>query len=132
MKRVIICGGRDFVGMDETTLSKLDRILLFNEQTQKPIRVSEIEIVSGCTRGDDAIGELWAQSRGSALKKMPANWTRDGKRAGFIRNSEMLRYIPETGHEPMVIAFWDGRSRGTGHMIEESRKHGVPVHAIQY
>jgi len=44
-----------------------------------------------------------------------------GKAAGFIRNAEMAEYADA------LIAFWDGRSKGTKHMIDLAKKHGLKV-----
>jgi hypothetical protein len=49
-----------------------------------------------------------------------------GKSAGYKRNHEML--AAATG----LIAFWDGRSRGTAHMIHIAREAGLKVVVIRY
>lgn len=43
-----------------------------------------------------------------------------------IRNIEMLDLGPD-----LVIAFWDGASRGTLHTMTEARKRGIPVEVIK-
>ena len=48
-----------------------------------------------------------------------------GPRAVVIRNEQML----DTGVD-LVIAFWDGQSRGTQHMIESAKRRGIPVEII--
>jgi hypothetical protein len=55
-----------------------------------------------------------------------ADWKRDGRRAGILRNLRMLEF----GKPDEVLAFWDGSSKGTAHMIREARKAGVPVRII--
>jgi hypothetical protein len=70
------------------------------------------EIVSGCARGADRLGELYAKRRKIPIKKFPADWKKYGKRAGFLRNLEMAEYADA------VILFWDGKSKGTKNMIE--------------
>lgn len=32
----------------------------------------------------------------------------------------------------MLIAFWDGVSRGTKHMIDLANKYGLEVHVMNY
>lgn len=54
----------------------------------------------------------------------PANW-KLGRRAGPIRNQLMLDQNPDK-----VIAFHDGRSRGTLHTITEARRRGISVEII--
>lgn len=79
------------------------------------------EVIHGDARGADTLGKNWAISRGYPLKAYPADWDKHGKSAGFIRNKEMGVYADK------LIAFWDGFSNGTSHMIDEMKKKGKPV-----
>jgi hypothetical protein len=79
------------------------------------------EVVSGTARGIDSLGEEWAMSFGIPIKKFPADWNKHGKSAGFKRNEEMAKYAD------CLIAFWDGGSRGTKHMIDLALKHGLKL-----
>ncbi|MCR4582518.1 MAG: hypothetical protein K5764_03060 [Prevotella sp.] len=54
----------------------------------------------------------------------PAKWRLLGKAAGMVRNAEMAKCSDE------LIAFWDGESRGTKHMINFARKRGLEVSVI--
>lgn len=65
------------------------------------------EVISGHANGADRIGELWANARGIKLTCFPADWNQYGKSAGYRRNLEMA------AHGTDLIAFWDGKSRGT-------------------
>jgi hypothetical protein len=89
----------------------------------------DIEIVSGGARGADSLGERYAKEREFALHRKPANWDLHGKAAGYIRNEEMAKYV---GVKGMCIVFWDGASKGTKHMIDLARKHGVDTRIIEY
>lgn len=55
------------------------------------------------------------------LKIFPADWDKYGRRAGPIRNREMAEYADA------LLAYWDGKSRGTKNMIEEARARGLKV-----
>jgi hypothetical protein len=68
-----------------------------------------------------------ARRLGYEVKEYPADWRGKGKRAGIIRNLEMLDTKPDK-----VIAFWDGRSTGTGHTISEAKKRrsSTPAAAV--
>tara|TARA_R110000823_G_scaffold314822_1_gene444745 strand:+ start:319 stop:720 length:402 start_codon:yes stop_codon:yes gene_type:complete len=79
------------------------------------------EVVSGTARGADRLGEEWANDRCIPIKRMPANWAHHGKSAGYIRNSEMAMYADA------LVALWDNKSRGTGHMIDLAYKYDIPV-----
>jgi hypothetical protein len=79
-------------------------------------------IMHGDARGiDRTAGEL-ADALGFFVEVYPADWERHGRRAGVVRNLEMLAKRPD-----LVLAFWDGSSRGTKHTIDEARKRGIPV-----
>lgn len=74
------------------------------------------EIVSGMAIGVDTLGEQWAEENGIAIKHFPADWKNNGKAAGAIRNIQMANYAD------ILVAIWDGKSRGTKHMIDEMLK----------
>jgi hypothetical protein len=86
---------------------------------QAPFSVDEV--VSGTARGADQLGELWAKRFGVPCKRFPADWSTYGKSAGFIRNQQMAEYADA------LIAIWDGKSRGTKHMIDVMNALGKPV-----
>lgn len=79
------------------------------------------EVVSGCARGVDSLGERWASENGIDISWFPANWGRFGRAAGHYRNSEMAAYADA------AIILWDGESRGTLDMIDRMRRAGKPV-----
>jgi len=115
--KVIIAGGRNFT--EYQRLTKTCNILLENE--------TGIEIVSGVYyKGADLLGEQYAKEKGHKLTQFPANWKRYGKAAGPKRNQEMANYADA------LIAFWDGKSRGTKHMIELAKSQGLIVNVCYY
>lgn len=79
----------------------------------------------GAARGADRIAARYAESLGYEVENYPADWKKHGRRAGVIRNLTMLDLGPE-----LVIAFWNGRSRGTKNTIDEAKKRGIPVEVI--
>lgn len=56
------------------------------------------------------------------VRARPADWSK-GRGAGYARNAEMVSEIRGLGG--MVLACWDGESRGTKHTIECARKAGL-------
>jgi len=116
MFKVIIAGGRDFI--DYALLRETCDKILCNQ--------SDIEIVSGAAQGADKLGEWYADEKGYPLKQFPANWDKFGKGAGHIRNSEMAEYADA------LIAFWDGKSKGTKSMISLAKKGGLLVRVKMY
>lgn len=118
--KLIVAGGRDF--NDYPMLeAALDHAL------SEKVKAGEvIEIVSGDARGADSLGVHYANKRGFAVKHFPADWDRFGKSAGYKRNAQMADYADA------LYAFWDGKSKGTAHMIELSRQKALQVHVRQY
>lgn len=115
--KVIIAGGRDFNNYP-LLQEKCDAIL-------KDIK-EDITVVSGTARGADLLGEEYSRNRSYQLVYFPANWRLYGKSAGPVRNREMAEYADA------LIAFWDGESRGTKHMIETAREKNLKVRIINY
>ena len=97
--RCIIAGGRDFT--DEDLLEKELNLL----------RERITEVVSGGASGADALGEAWAYEHYIPCKVFPADWDKHGRSAGPTRNVEMAEYAD------MCVVFWDGKSKGSKHMI---------------
>lgn len=73
-------------------------------------------------RGADTAGRMYAERCGIPVAKFPADWDKHGRRAGYVRNEAMARYA-DAG-----LAFWDGSSRGTAHMIRTMGSLGKPVY----
>lgn len=113
--KVIIAGSRTFT--DYKALTEHCDHLLSNQY--------DIEIVSGTAQGADKLGERYAKEKGYPVKKFPANWDELGKKAGYIRNEQMAKYADA------LIAFWDGKSKGTKHMIELAKKYNLLTRTIQ-
>ena len=116
MIKIIIAGGRNF-----DDYPKLCQVCDEFLQDQ-----NNIEIVSGAYKGADFLGERYASERNYPIKQFPADWRRYGKSAGLKRNTEMAAYADA------LIAFWDGESKGTKHMIELATHTGLKVKVIYY
>ena len=117
MFRVIIAGGRDF-GDYELLYRKLDTYL--------GNKMPNVQIVSGLARGADTLGLRYAQDHNLDTARFPAEWDRWGRGAGYIRNREMA------DNADALIAFWDGRSKGTKHMIDLAVEKGLLVKVVRY
>lgn len=121
--KVIVAGGRDFTN-----------IKLMKEQVliaaQAGVIDDNSELVCGMARGADMTAyRLWFNIFELPIHKYPAHWGEQrsyNPRAGFIRNEEMAR------DADVLLAFWDGHSKGTKHMIETMEKLGKPVFVCIY
>lgn len=117
--KLIIAGGRNF--NDYPLLcEKCDWLLSRKHLTH------DIIIVSGAARGADTLGERYAHERGYSIERYPADWQHDGKAAGFVRNRQMADVADA------LIAFWDGSSHGTEHMINLAKKYKLQVRVVIY
>lgn len=110
--KVIVAGSRTFTDYE---LLKL---------TCDNIKTQITEIVSGGARGADKLGEQYAIERDYTIKQFPADWDRWGKSAGYKRNAEMAEYADA------LIAFWDGSSKGTKHMIDLAKKNNLKIKVV--
>jgi hypothetical protein len=79
------------------------------------------EVVCGMARGVDSLGMRWAIENKKPYKAFPADWNGLGKKAGYLRNVDMANYAEA------LIAVWDGKSRGTNHMIDIARAKSLKV-----
>lgn len=121
--RLIVAGSRTIPETQEA-LSRLNTFIIKNFGMDA---ASKIEfLISGTARGADRVGERWAEHNSVPVHQFPADWDNLGNRAGLIRNEEMA----EVGTH--LIAIWDGRSRGTMHMINIARRKGLKVHVLNW
>lgn len=114
--RVIVAGGRSF-----NNRHVLNKVLsyLFSKRT-------DIVIVCGMARGADLLGKEYASEHSIPVNEYPADWGKYGKSAGYKRNTEMVE------NADALVAFWDGQSRGTKHMIDIAHEMGLIVKVYDY
>lgn len=117
--RIIVAGSREFTDYG-TAKEKLDGIVP---------KYSNTEIVCGGCRGADRLGERYAREHGIPVVYFPADWDRHGRAAGPIRNREMAEYAGSDAHG-VLVAFWNGHSRGTADMITTAANHGCEIYKI--
>ncbi len=71
------------------------------------IPVQTTEIISGGAKGIDACAEKYATENGIKLTLFLPQYQKYGRFAPLKRNIEIIE------NADLVIAFWDGKSRGT-------------------
>lgn len=111
--RVLVCGGRDY-----TDDQKVHKILM---QYLK----SDLVIIQGDARGADGLARSWCKKMGVKCENYPADWDKYGKRAGYIRNVQMLN----EGKPDLVIAFPGGK--GTKMMVTIAEAANVEVIEVE-
>ncbi len=85
-------------------------------------------VMTGGAAGVDVAANNACQDRGLVNVVVRAPWHKHRKKAGPIRNRAMLDLLPPGSR---VVAFWDGKSRGTKDTIDEARKRGFEVEVIR-
>lgn len=113
--RILVCGGRDFT----------DRKYLFETLDYIHAAHSITCIIHGAARGADTLAGDWANCRDVATQVYPADWNRDGRSAGPIRNARMLT----EGKPDEIVAFRGGN--GTADMMAKATAAGLKVTKIQ-
>jgi hypothetical protein len=99
--RILITGSRDWVD-DELIEAAL--VCCFDDE---PTAV----LVSGaCPTGADHIAEEYWRGMGGTVERHPANWKLYGKRAGFVRNKNMVQIGADE-----CLAFIKNESKGATH-----------------
>lgn len=121
MMRIVIAGSRgfeDYALMEKT----LDRIL--------DKQIEPVELVSGHAKGADLLAERFAKENDLPIHIIKPDWKTYGRAAGPIRNRQMLDYAME--ELSLVVAFWDGKSKGTKNTINTAKSLGIPVEIILF
>jgi hypothetical protein len=86
-------------------------------------------VLVGGAAGVDSVAEAWCRRRGVAVRVLPAAWSRWGRRAGLVRNLEMVR---AAGPVAVCLAFPRRvGSRGTWHCVGAARAAGLRVFVFQ-
>lgn len=121
---LLIVGSRGF--HDYETLKTVADKMLSKQVSEK----NHIVIVSGGADGADKLAEKYAHEHNYQLYVFEADWDQ-GKFAGFKRNKKMHEYIAKQ-QKRGVLAFWDGKSKGTAHSFELAKKYANPLKVYNY
>ncbi len=109
-QKILICGSRDF--------TRLNKVTYF---VNKLISITDSVIV-GDARGVDTRAIIHGRKLGITVNVFKADWNTHGRRAGIIRNLEMLDERPN-----YIAAFWNGKSSGTKFMIDTALKRRINI-----
>jgi hypothetical protein len=106
--KIAVVGSRNFNDYD-----------LLSEVLFSSVSPNEDTLISGGAKGADSLAEQFAKENEIDCKIFEAEWDKFGKSAGFLRNEQI---VEEAEH---VIAFWDGKSKGTLNTINKAKKKGI-------
>jgi len=109
--RVLVCGGRTY--SDRQNME--DALNILHEA--RPIKL----LINGGAPGADMLAFMWAVDNEIPTETYKSDWTKHGKAAGPIRNSQML----SEGKPDVLIAFPGGH--GTADMVSKAGRAGVEV-----
>jgi len=104
--RVAIIGSRNIRGDEEYWYGKIC----------EKIPPNCTEIVSGGAEGIDTLARRYAKEHGILFKEFPPDYGKYRKSAGLIRNTDIVEY------SNIVLAFWDGESKGTADTVMKCYK----------
>ena len=107
VERVLVCGGREYANR-----RRVHKILF---------KILPKRLAQGGARGADAHAREWAEALSVPCDTFAADWERNGKAAGPIRNVRMLTEFKPT----LVVAFPGGV--GTEDMVRRAERADVPV-----
>jgi hypothetical protein len=103
--KVAVIGSRNFNDYEEV------------EQVLSSVKITLL--VSGGAKGADTLGQKYAEEHNIETKIFLPDWKKYGKKAGFLNESEL------------VVAFWDGFSKGTLDSIKKAEKKGKNILLIR-
>jgi len=149
VKRILVCGGRDYGVVDPKKPEEAERRALERSYLRIVLKgfvakMGRVLIISGAASGADSLAAEWAKDNHPTYSDLvelplmfPADWNnidrpgavvkvnRAGKKydalAGFVRNQKMI----DEGRPDLVVAFPGGR--GTADMIRRARDAGIEV-----
>ncbi len=122
--RVLVCGSRTWT--DRACI----RSVLNGLYGEAP---GPLVLIEGGQHGADRIASEWADEWVPYVLthlRFPADWQTYGKKAGPIRNAQML----EEGSPDVVWAFVNrplAESRGTANMVRRAVAAGIPTYVVQ-
>jgi len=111
--RVLVCGSRHFHDQER-----------INRELSSIRNISEI--IHGGAAGTDTCAGTFGRNNNIPVQRFRALWELYGRRAGPIRNRQMLR----EGKPDLVIAFLAPNSRGTKDMITAAKEANIPIQVI--
>lgn len=109
MPRILVTGSRDWD--DEALIRRILHHFVHSDNV----------LVSGaCPTGADEIAERWWKIEGGVVEQHPADWSTHGKRAGYVRNAEMVNLGAD-----VCVAFIKNESKGVTMTADLAEKSGI-------
>jgi hypothetical protein len=122
--RILVTGSREFDDY-ATICLELGHVMTRLIAADGPY--PHVIVVHGGARGADTLAEQAARAFGMGTESHPADWGGYGKRAGFIRNAEIVSLGAD-----LALAFYKqgAGNRGTDHCARLAERARIPVRRI--
>ena len=127
--KLVIAGTRSFADrfsmFVDSGAEVVERAL---ERDDLPLPEDVDVVLSGEASGPDQWGEAFASSRDITVDRYPPEWDKyedTNRLAPYVRNREMAK------EGDVLVAFWDGKSGGTEHMIDKAMEQGMTKHVVR-
>lgn len=82
------------------------------------------QIISGGAKGADSLAATYAVQHQLPLVIFKPDWKTYGKGAGIVRNRQIMEVAE------MVVAFWDGTSKGTANSLKLAKSNDIPIRIV--
>lgn len=112
MKKLLISGSR-------TIRDRAKVFQAIDEMISLTLNGEDVTIIEGGAKGVDTLAREFAIERNIPYEEHPADWDKNGRAAGYIRNVEMVK------EADVALIIWDGKSKGTAHAMKKCEKKGV-------
>jgi len=110
--KIAVVGSREF------------KDLFFIEDILDGLFEHDNQLITGGAKGVDKYAENFVKTlhfyEYEPIILLP-DWDKYGKKAGFLRNQQIVNQAD------IIIAFWDGKSKGTKHSIDLAIKANKPI-----
>ena len=129
-KCMVSVGGKRLIdrAVEALRLVGIGRLVIVDgyqaDNLEKYLPANVTEIVSGGAKGIDRCASDYAKEHDLKLTEFLPEYERYGRGAPLKRNLRIIEY------EDLVIAFWDGKSRGTKFVIEQCRRQNKKVTVV--
>ncbi len=132
-ERWLICGGRKYgVVSDRYSAADMDRahreVLMLNDQLDILVNHfgTPAVVITGGAPGADTLADEWRTQRGYPGQVFKADWNTLGRRAGIVRNTQMLAVLRVIKAAPKRVIAFPG-TEGTLNMIQQATAAGIAV-----
>ena len=127
--RLLITGSRDWTDRESIAI-ELERaawtLSIADPYAAEPNATPATLVSGACPTGADRICEEVWESWGFPVERHPADWGTYGKRAGFLRNAEMVNLGAD-----LCLAFIKNRSKGATMTADLAARAGIEVCRIE-